>query len=287
METGGVRFVSARREGNSLIMTMDVVSGPTTGAEAAAQFVMGLCLAPDMQAAFFDQGWTLRLETTVRGRDRLEGRPITSCPAPPHGVDPLVAQLATNMRGAMGRMAASPMPITGTRGEGRTLILDIALPATTVEVIGPPQVASVYAAAICAEPGGGLFFRDGRVLRVDVVRTGRAIGSATVDRCPGPSGEGFSAGTFASSLQSFVGMEDGGVRFVSVRAEGNSLIVTQDVVSGPTGAAAATANFVASFCGGSNIQTIFFDRGLTLRVDTTVRGRDLLTGTPITACPAR
>ncbi|MEA3012358.1 MAG: hypothetical protein QOD42_903 [Sphingomonadales bacterium] len=109
----------------------------------------------------------------------------------------------------------------------------------------------------------------------------------TVDRCPGPIGEGLSAGTFASGMQSIVGLETNGVRIDSIRAERNSLIVALDVVSGPTGGAAAEANFVEGFCFRPDVQAAFFGRGLTLRVDTVVRGRDRRTGRPIATCPGR
>lgn len=202
-------------------------------------------------------------------------------------VDPLVERAVANMRAAIGRTVASAFRLIAARGEGRTLILDIELTVDTPELIGAPQVADMVAAAICSEPGVPPFFSDGRRLRVDVVRAGRAPGSMIVDHCPGPVGEGLSVGTFASGMQSIVGMETGGVRIVFIRPEGNSLIVSLDLVSGPIDAAAAEADFVAGFCFRTDVQTAFFDRGLTLRVDTAVRGRDRRTGTLIASCPGR
>lgn len=201
-------------------------------------------------------------------------------------VDPLVAQAAANLRASPGQAAGGRIVVTGARGEGRTLILDIDVSAEPSGLIGAQQVVSIHAAVMCADRRSAGFFSDGRVIRVDVVRNGRSLGSATADRCPGAIGEGLSAATFAAALQSFVGVEEGGIRITSVRAEGNSLIITVDVVSGAIDRAAAAANFVVGFCRG-DAETSFFGRGLTLRVDATVRGRDLLTGTPLTSCPER
>jgi hypothetical protein len=207
--------------------------------------------------------------------------------APARGdVDPVIARVVAGLQAVEGQ-AGDAMRVTGARGEGRTLILDIELAATMPEQIRPQMVAAMTAAALCSEERSAAFFGDGRVLRVAVVRAGRPLGSATIDRCPGPIGEGLSAGTYASGMQSIVGMETGGMKVVSIRAEGNSLVVTVDVVSGPMGGAAAATTFVADFCRRPEVQAAFFDRGLRLRVDTTVRGRDRLTGAPIASCPGR
>ena len=91
------------------------------------------------------------------------------------------------------------------------------------------------------------FFSDGRVLRVEVARAGRAEGSATIDRCPGPAGQGLNAATFAAGMQSMVGVETNGMTIAAVRAEGNAVIVT---LAFPAGVPVpdATQGFLEGFC---------------------------------------
>jgi hypothetical protein len=196
--------------------------------------------------------------------------------------DPLITRLAADLQAAAGQRMGT-MLLRSARGEARTLVMELEMTDETPALIGPAQVASLTAANICSRPQGGIFFSNGRGLRVDLIRAGRAVGSARTDRCPGPIGEGMSAATFAAGLQSFVGMEADGIRISGVRAEGRAVIFTID-----TSAALRDGvpdNFVLGFCLRPEVKDIFFANGLVLRVDTTVGGADLRAGPPVTACP--
>ena len=203
-------------------------------------------------------------------------------------VDPWVARAAANYRAVREHVGDRTMRISDARGEGRTLILDIELLPTAAAMIEPPNVLSIYSASICADANAARFFTEGRMLRVNVVRDGRPLGTAATDRCPGAIGEGLSAATFAGALQSFVGRDEDGVRIIAVRAEGATLIVALDVLPGTTiTTEAAAGHFLTGFCSRSDTNSIFFDRGLTLRIDTSMNGRTPRTGTPIRRCPQR
>ena len=204
-------------------------------------------------------------------------------------VDPIVARFAGHIRETIGRQIAGQMQITGVRGEGRTLILSVEMAAGASELIGPVQVASIMATHICAVPrAGNIFFGDGRALRVEVVRAGRGQGSATVDRCTGPVGEGLTAAAVATAMQSLVGREDNLMRIVAIRGEGNILIVTLALPTGRHGSAAALSDvMVQGFCGSADFRTGFFGRGLVLRVDTMSDDDAPVPGPAVTACPAQ
>lgn len=201
-------------------------------------------------------------------------------------IDPVVARLAAEIEAQAGLPPAGQIRITGARGERRTLILSIDLRADTSDLFRPPQVASSIAAGLCAVPGRRNFFSDGRVLRVEVTRAGRAEGSGTVDRCPGPVGQGLSAATFAASMQVMVGVETHGMTIAAVRAEGNAVIVT---LAFPAGAVLtdATQAFMEGFCEHPEELGVFFGNGVVLRVETRIGDRDPVAGPLVTACPAR
>ncbi|HYI49283.1 MAG TPA: hypothetical protein VEX35_12550 [Allosphingosinicella sp.] len=196
----------------------------------------------------------------------------------------MIAHVAAGFRERIGRPPVAQMRVTGARGEGRTLILNVDLIEGSPETIRTPLVASSMAIGICAAPRTGNFFSQGRVLRVEVTRAGRAEGSTTVDRCPGPAGQGLTAATFAAGMQSFVGFEESGMTIAAIRPEGNAVIVT---LAFPAGASVtdATQDFLQGFCQRPADLAPFFGSGLILRVDTKIGERDPLPGPPVTACP--
>jgi hypothetical protein len=201
-------------------------------------------------------------------------------------VDPMVAFLADTFRAVIGGPPVGQMRIIGVRGEDRILILNIDLSAEASALFRPPQVAMAAATGICSMPRTGNFFGDGRALRVEVTRVGRAEGSATVDRCPGPAGQGLTAAAFAGALQSMVGVEENGATVAAIRAEGNAVVVTMAFPAG-TPDNGPSQSFVLAFCRHPEDLRGFFGSGLTFRVDTKIGERDPVPGRAITACPPR
>jgi hypothetical protein len=200
-------------------------------------------------------------------------------------VDPMVAFLVGTFREAIGGPSVGNMRIIGVRGEGRMLILTVDLPADASELFGPPQVAMATASGICSIPSTGDFFGDGRAVRVEVTRVGRAEGSATVDRCPGPAGQGLTADAFAGALQSIVGVSEAGATVAAVRAEGDAVVVTMALPAGARDTG-ETRSFVQDLCRRPQDMAGFFRRGLSFRVDIKIGDREPVPGPPITACPA-
>lgn len=203
-----------------------------------------------------------------------------------NNVDPMVARAVAYFQTRLNQNDSRTTRIRSVRGEGRALILDIELLPEAAAMYGPPNVLSMLAAIICSDMNSARFFGEGRTLRVDVIREGRALGSATTDRCPGAVGQGMSAATFAAALQSFVGTVDAGVRIAAIRAEGTVVIISLDVLAG-TGVTteAAVANFMGGYCARPNPNRSFFDRGLTMRFETTVAGQGPAIVQSFARCP--
>lgn len=213
---------------------------------------------------------------------------VPAAAAAQDGVDPLVARAVASYRAARDRDSASRIRVRDARGEGRTLILDVELLPGASTMLEPANVLPIFSGSICADAEAARFFGEGRAMRVNLVREGRRLGSATTDRCPGAIGQGLSAATFAGVLQSFVGTVDRGVRITAVRAEGATLTLSLDVLPGTDiTAEAAAGNFIRGFCSRSDTDSIFFDRGLTLRIETTLSGRSPPTAQSLARCPAR
>jgi hypothetical protein len=175
-------------------------------------------------------------------------------------VDPMIVRVAGDFRETIGTPPVTQMRVTGARGEGRTLILNVDLLDGSSALFRAPQVASSIAIGICAVSRTGNFFGRGRVLRVEVTRVGRAEGSATVDRCPGPAGQGLTAATFAGGMQSMVGTEVSGMTIAAVRAEGNATIVTLAFPAG-TPVTDSSQAFLEGFCRRPEELAVFFGNG--------------------------
>jgi hypothetical protein len=203
-------------------------------------------------------------------------------------VDPVVARFVATARQGVGLQVNGLMRVTGVRGEGRTLILVLELAAEAPELLEPPHVASMIATSICADANGAAFFGGGRALQVQVSGPRRPAQSVTIDRCPGPVGEGLTAAAFAAGLQTFVGLRDGDMTIAAVRAEGNMMIVTLAYpADSRVGAASNSEGFVQGFCARPEVGPAFFGRELILRVDTRIGDGEPMPGPAVTACPAR
>jgi hypothetical protein len=199
--------------------------------------------------------------------------------------DPMVAQVAASLEPQVGRDISRTMHLTAVRAEGQSLILDIDLTPDSASLIGPPQVAAILAMGICADAQGAIYFEHGRGLRVAVTKAGRALGTAAIDHCPGPIGQGMTPTTFAGAMQSMVGLGDNGVRIAAVRAEGDTLIVTIDLPARTMSEEEIRETAARGICRRPQVQTSYFGHGFKVRVDTTVQGRALHTGPLITECP--
>lgn len=188
-------------------------------------------------------------------------------------VDPIVARAVAYFQARLNQNLTRTERIRGVRSERRALILDIELLPEAPAMYRPENVLSVLAANICSATNSARFFGEGRTLRVDVVRDGRPLGTATTDRCPGAIGQGRSAATFAAAMQSFVGTEVSGVRFVAITAEEHAVVIALDILAGTEATAdeAATSLF-GGFCTTPDLNRTFFGRGLTLRIETTMAG---------------
>jgi hypothetical protein len=209
------------------------------------------------------------------------------CQRDANAVDPVVAAMAKSFRLAQ---RSSDVRLRGSRGEGRTLILEVEMSSDVPAVVGVRDIAPGFAQAICANPRTAHFFTEGRTLRVDLSVRGRAPTSAVIDRCTGPTGQGITIENYVRMYRAFVGRDLGdGARITAARAEGQTLVLDLD---GPAGwrsgltPAAIAQEFLEGFCE-SGTRNSFFAGGRTLRVDTTEGGRDPRQGQLITACPAR
>lgn len=203
------------------------------------------------------------------------------------GADPAILNAANNLQPRVGQNLNRTMRLTAARAEGRILVLGIELSSESSDMTGPTQVAAILATGICQDTSDATFFGEGRGLRVSVTRAGRALGSAAIDHCPGPIGQGATPATFAGAMQSLVGTAagDGSVSITSLRAEGDTLIVVFDVLRRGVPVDQIGPMFLTGFCRRDDAQTIYFDHGFKLRVDTTYRGDNLRAGPLITACP--
>lgn len=203
-------------------------------------------------------------------------------------VDPVIARVAAGAQEMVGTTISGLMRITGMRGEGRALVLTIEMAEHAPALFGPQQVAAMTAMGMCSVAGMDNFFRDGRVLLVQVARTGRAEQSVTIDHCSGPAGEGLTAAVFAAGMQALVGVEDDEMTVTAVRAEGDMLIVTLAPRPGrPATVASIAASFARGFCRRPEVGSIFFGRGLILRADMATGGGDPVPGPVVSACPAQ
>lgn len=205
-------------------------------------------------------------------------------------VDPVTARLAERLQVLVGQDRGPAMRITGVRGEGRSVVLDVQLTPDANAAIGPTQVASALTASFCSEPGAGeQLFGDGRNLRFQVTRGGRTAAPVTTDRCPPHSGEGITAASFAAGIQSIVGVDmGGGTRISGVRSEGNTVIMTVSFPAAPAAAAPGLADgFLGGFCRHPQVQDVFFAAHLTLRIDIKLGRRAPLVGRTVSSCPGR
>jgi hypothetical protein len=208
--------------------------------------------------------------------------------APPQSDDPVIAAAAAAGQRLVGQGSPGLMRITALRGEGRTLIMEIALTAEVPAALGPTQIGHFATAGMCSETSADMFFSEGRTLQIRVTRPGAAVELVTIDRCPGPAGQAINAETFAAGMQGFVGYEDGEMRITSIRGEGNLMIVT---VTQPNPAATSARSlgeaFLGGFCERAEVQQVFFGAGLQLRLDR-VNGDAAPEQSPVyTACPPR
>lgn len=204
------------------------------------------------------------------------------------GTDPVTADWVAGFRAQM-QSSEDGMRITGVRAQGQVLILQVALAPNMPSAMNPETVVSSIAGGMCADAAGATFFTAGRRLRTEVSRNGRPVGAATLGRCPGPIGLGYTAETFAASMQPLIGRDLGeGVTITALRAEGSILVVT---MNGPAGWRQTASHplletsFLSGFCEDDRPEDSVFVNGLGIRIDTTDGGQDLVRGRVITACP--
>jgi hypothetical protein len=120
-----------------------------------------------------------------------------------------------------------------------------------------------------------------------VTRAGRRDETVTVDHCPPGSGQGLTATTFATGMQSLVGLREDNMTITAIRAEGDLMIVTLAVPAGTESSASSLGEvFLQSFCQSREVQTVFFQNGLGLRVELIVGGAPPTSSPRYTACPA-
>lgn len=204
--------------------------------------------------------------------------------------DPVVENFVAMARP---RVGASPGPgeprLLGVRGEGRTMIWQVEMFDDLDGALGPPEIAGIIAGAFCLDPEAATFFGEGRALRVEVSHAGRSTGAASVDHCPGPSGQGLNAVSLAAMMQTMVGHPiEGNVRVAAFRADGEILVATLD---GPAGwrangaGEAVTGRFVRDFCQEGPRE--YFNGANRFRVDTLEGGNNAVPGRVQTACPGR
>jgi hypothetical protein len=203
-------------------------------------------------------------------------------------VDPLVAEM---VRQPLNRPSGTgDFRSISLRGEGRTLIVRIETVPEMADVVTADVLASAFAGSFCVNPRYQAFFSAGRTLRVERLIAGHPPETASLDHCPGPVGGGFSAASFASALQAFVGREVDGISFRSIRAEGETVVAVAD---GPVGwrddstSAVLADAFLSNFCDQASGHQPFFDGVRKIRIDTLEAGDRLIQGQPIASCPAR
>ena len=173
-------------------------------------------------------------------------------------------------------------------GEGRTLVLRAEIAPDIASYVDARLYAHALATGICVDPRGASFFNHGRTVRVELTPAGGRPTIASVDRCPGPVGTGLTTEALASAMQPTVGRDMDGVAVVSIRAEGETVVIVMDGVAGwreGTTTEMLNGAFLSNFCDLRTGNNPYFNGTQAVRIDTREAGRGLIRGNPITTCP--
>lgn len=179
------RIVSARGEGRTLILQVEIPSdvSQVLDARAIAQ-MFSVCPTP-REANFFSEGRALRVELSRAGHATTSAT-VSRCSGPVgNGVN--IDTFVQMLRPMVGRDLGEGARVTSVRAEGQTLVLVFDGPRGWREGLDQAAIAWGFLEQSCSQARGFALFDGTRSLRIDTTEGGsNLIPGQLIRRCPAP-----------------------------------------------------------------------------------------------------